>query len=213
MNKFDFSFNQRLLKISLELLLATLIGFVFPFWVAKIERSDLSNRILFPVAIAQTTLRPEKVAARVYQEMPDLAQENQYIRQETGEIDEDNTLVSRLVRYHQYVKARPTIFRLDWKLTLADYLGANETIPESRYPGYSTLTVNPMKRDKQVINTLTLDQRQQLVDLIVSIYNPQSEANSNSEPTEEKNAPIPSNNPSQPSFELPLPGGAELLLP
>ena len=212
MNKFDFSFNKGLLKISLELFLATLIGFAFPFWVAKIERAGLSNSILFPVATAQT-LPPKKVAAKVYQEMPDLPQENQYIRQETGEVDEDNTLVSRLVRYHQYLKARPTFFRLDWKLTLADYLGANEAILESRYPGYSTLTINPMKQDKQAINTLTREQRQQLVDLIVSIYNPQAEANSNSDSTAEKNAPPPSSTPSQPSFELPKPGGAELLLP
>ncbi len=212
MNRFKFSFHKQLLKISLELFLATLIGFVMPFWIAKIERADLFESTMFPVATAQT-LPPKKVAAKVYQAMPDLPQENKYIRQETGEIDPENTLVSRLVRYHQYLKARPTIFRLDWKLTLADYLGANEAILESRYPGNSTLTINPMKQDKKVINALTLEQRQQLVDLIVNIYNPQAEANSNSDSTTEKNTPPSFSAPSQPLFELPKPGGAELLLP
>ena len=208
MSKFDFSFNQRLLKISLELFVCFLIGFLFPFWVAKIERAGLSSSLSLPVATAQT-LRPEGVASMVYQQMPDLPPENQYIRQETGEVDEDNTLISRLVRYHQYVKARPTIFRLDWKLTLADYLGANETISESRYPGYSTLMTNPMKRDIKAINNLTFQQRQQLVDLIVSIYRPQPAANSDSDSPEENNTSTPS----QPSFQLPKPGAAELLLP
>jgi hypothetical protein len=208
MSKFNFSFHNRLLKSSLELFLAALIGFILPFWVAKIEPTDFLSSLFLPGATAQT-LSPEGVAAKVYQEMPELPQENQYIRQETGEVDEDNTLISRIVRYHQYVKARPTIFRLDWKLTLADYLGANEIIPESRYPGYSTLTTNPMKRDVEAVNSLTLNQRQQLVDVLVRIYNPQRATNSSSGSTEENNTSTPS----QPSFELPKPGGAELLLP
>ena len=67
-------------------------------------------------------------AQQIYAQLPDLPLENQYIDQETGDRDEANTLVRRLIVYHLLVKGRPPFYRLDWKLTLADYLGANELI-------------------------------------------------------------------------------------
>jgi hypothetical protein len=211
MNKFEFSFKNRLLKNTLEILLVALIGFLFPFWVAKIEKGSFSSQFLLSPVHAQS-ISPEKVAVEVYEQMPELPKENHYTRQETNEIDEDNTLISRMVRYHQYVKGRPTIFRLDWKLTLADYLGANEIIKEPLYPGYSSLTNNPMDKDIEVVNSLTFNQRQQLVDLLVSIYNPKKETNSHSDSSPETN-PSPSQTPTNSDFLLPTPGGADLLLP
>lgn len=211
MNKFEFSFQNRLLKNSLELLLVALIGFLFPFWVTKIEPRNFS-RNFFVAPVNAQTLNPEKVAVEVYKQMPDLPKENQYTREETQEIDPDNTLISRMVRYHQYVKNRPTAFRLDWKLTLADYLKANEIIEDSRYPGYSTLTINPLPKDREVIDSLTFNQRQQLVDILVNIYNPQKTNNSNSNLPETNNT-SPSEKPTNSDFQLPIPGGADLLSP
>ena len=97
MNKFEFSFQNRLLKNSLELLLVALIGFLFPFWVTKIELRNFS-RNFFVAPVNAQTLNPEKVAVEVYKQMPDLPKENQYTREETQEIDPDNTLISRMVR-------------------------------------------------------------------------------------------------------------------
>ena len=48
--------------------------------------------------------RPETVAQQIYQAMPDLPKENNYIRRETGVIDPNNTLISRFLRYHQDTK-------------------------------------------------------------------------------------------------------------
>jgi hypothetical protein len=160
-----------------------------------------------PVAFAQT-ITPEKVAEEVYQQIPDFPLENNYTSRETNQTNLENTLVSRLVRYHQYTKSRPTTFRLDWKLTLADYLGKNETINEERYPGFNTLTQNPFSSDRKIIENLTMQQRNNLVNVLVSIYNPNAE----NKPTE-KPAQNPQNNNSSPSFTLPKPGGADLLLP
>ncbi len=50
--------------------------------------------------------RPETVAQQIYQAMPDLPKENNYIRRETGAIDPNNTLISRFLRYHQDTKKR-----------------------------------------------------------------------------------------------------------
>jgi hypothetical protein len=211
MNKFEFSLKNRFLKNTLELLLVALIGFLFPFWLTKIEQGSFSGKFWLSPVHAQT-LSPEKVAREVYEQMPTLAQENEYTRAETNEIDRDNTLISRIVRYHQYVKARPTAFRLDWKLTLADYLGVNEIIQESRYPGYSTLTKNPLEKDREAINSLTFEQRQQLVDLLVSIYKPKKETSSNLNSSPETN-PSSLEKPHNSDFQLPTPGGADLLLP
>ena len=68
-----------------------------------------TSKISFGTFIANAqNLRPEEVAARIYQNITSLPQENQYISQETGEVDLDNTLMSRFIRYHEYVKNRPT---------------------------------------------------------------------------------------------------------
>ena len=161
-----------------------------------------------PSATAQT-LRPESVATAVYKQIPGLPLANNYVNQE-GKTLSDNTLVSRLVRYHQYVKNRPTLFRLDWKLTLADYLGANEPVDQARYPGHTTLQTNPMAKDIEIIKSLNLRQRDALVDALVSLYDPQGNY---SEPTVLEDTPTPAQPDSRPPITLPQPGDAELLLP
>jgi hypothetical protein len=177
------------------------------------------SSLLNSASVFAQSLLPEKVSQIVYEQMPELPRENDYSEKETGKQATENTLIARIVRYHQYIKARPTRFRLDWKLTLADYFGKNEMIIEERYPGYTTLSQNPLPRDREAITNLTLQQRQQLVDLLVNIYlspnpgqtnfNPNSNQEKKDKPADESNQP-PSNSP---RFQLPKPGGAELLLP
>jgi hypothetical protein len=145
----------------------------------------------------QTRYRTNDMWQLVYQAMPDLPLENQYINIETGAIDDDYTLMRRLIRYHVYVKNRPPLFRLDWKLTLADYLtvrdpntgqtvSANERINPTTYPGNNVLTVasaNPsageisqpmsaLDGDRAAIARLTPEQRDRLVDILTMIFNP-----------------------------------------
>lgn len=122
------------------------------------------------LVIAQNT-RPRDVWQQVYQQLPDLPLENKYVNKETGKVDPENTLVSRLVRYHVYVKGRPPNYRLDWKLTLADYLGENELMGETVYPGYDTLRSNPIEGDRAVINRLNRKQRDALVQTLVNVFN------------------------------------------
>jgi hypothetical protein len=148
--------------------------------------------------------RPETVAQQIYQAMPDLPKENNYIRRETGAIDPNNTLISRFLRYHQDTKKRFTLIRFDWQLTLGDYLGVNEKIIEENYPGQATLTVNPMAADIKAMNSLNRRQRQQLVTLLVEIYNPAILPQETPNPS-----PSPSPSPSRPS--LSKPGDADLL--
>ena len=108
---------------------------------------------------------------QVYKQLPSLPKENQYINKETGKVAPENTLVSRLIRYHVYVKGRPVNYRLDWKLTLADYLGVNEVMEESRYPGHDTLRSNPIDGDRTAINRLNRAERDALVQTLVKIFN------------------------------------------
>jgi hypothetical protein len=148
--------------------------------------------------------RPETVAQQIYQVMPDLPKENNYIRRDTGKIDPNNTLISRFLRYHQDTKKRFTLIRFDWQLTLGDYLGVNEKISEENYPGQATLTVNPMAADIKAMNSLNRRQRQQLVTLLVEIYNPAILPQETPNPS-----PSPSPSPRRPS--LSKPGDADLL--
>jgi hypothetical protein len=171
---------------------------------------SIVNKFISPSALAQT-IPPESVAAKVYQKIPDLPKEDRFINKELQQADRDNTLVSRLVRYHLYVKNRPLNFRLDWKLTIADYFNLNEDIKAINYPGSSTLTTNPLESDRQIITKLNRQQRDLLIDTLVSIYNPQTATSSPtpSQPTQNPATQKPTQ--TNPVLPLPKPGDAQLL--
>ncbi|WP_016950552.1 hypothetical protein [Anabaena sp. PCC 7108] len=122
-------------------------------------------------AVAQR-ISPSDVWQLVYQQLPDLPKENQYISKDTKKVAENNTLASRMIRYHIYIKGRSPLYRLDWKLTLADYLNANETMYQISYPGNDTLQQNPIESDRTAIAKLTRKQRNNLVQVLVNIFNP-----------------------------------------
>ncbi len=155
-------------------------------------------------AIAQR-ISPTDVWQKVYQQLPDFPKENQYISKETGKIAENNTLVSRLIRYHIYLKERAPNYRLDWKLTLADYLGANEAIYDATYPGNDILRENPLDGDRAAIKHLNRRQRDTLVQVLTNIFNPNSQNTLTPKPNT-RNNPGTSTTPQPPPT-----GGAQLL--
>jgi hypothetical protein len=110
-------------------------------------------------------VNPTLLSAQIYEQLPNLPLENQYISSDTNSPAADNTLVSRIIRYHIYIQERPTNFRLDWKLTLADYLGAFERITADQYPDYG-LRENPMEGDIAAVQSLSAEQRNQLVNAL-----------------------------------------------
>ena len=142
----------------------------------------------------------------VYQQIPGLPLENKYVNKETGQVDADNTLVDRLIRYHVYVKGRSQNYRLDWKLTLADYLGANEVMHETAYPGANFLSQNPLNGDRAAIARLNRKQRDALVQSLVNLFNPNSSAADTQIPQTST-----TNSESRPSLPQPKPGDAQLL--
>ncbi|BAZ28017.1 hypothetical protein NIES4074_04480 [Cylindrospermum sp. NIES-4074] len=181
---------------------STLITLVVGIIILGSGTSKLISADLFSIqpAIAQR-ISPSDVWQEVYQQLPDFPRENKYISNETGKVAENNTLVSRLIRYHIYVKGRPPVYRLDWKLTLADYLGANEIMYDPAYPGNDVLRENPLDGDRAAISRLTRPQRDKLVQVLVNIFNPNSQTQRT--PTTTPNTPtIP---------QPPRRGGAELL--
>ncbi|MGD1807719.1 hypothetical protein ACP6PL_20100 [Dapis sp. BLCC M126] len=163
----------------------------------------------YPIKIVQRRVRPTEVWPFVYEKIPDLPLENDYISKETGEVNTEETLVSRLIRYHFYVKGRAPNYRFDWKLTLADYLGANDYLQSSVYPGNDSLTENPMNGDRQAIQNLTRSQRDALVNRLVDIFG--GDPNPPSIPEVEQR-----DNSGQSAPRAPVilqPGGADLLKP
>lgn len=176
----------------------------------------------FGVAPATAQLPAVNIAdtSRVlYERLPFIPLENQYVDQEGNEVPE-STLLTRLMLYHGAVQQRQPYFRLDWKLTMADYLGANETMHADTYPNSRTLRDNPMDGDVEVIRQLTREQREELVDTIVVLLNPLA-----SRPSPDPNQapvviPSPVTTPSRPATgnvapvpREPQPGDAQLLLP
>lgn len=155
-------------------------------------------------------VRVSEVWKKVYEQLPNLPQENQYISQETGKVAEDNTLMGRLIRYHIYVKARPTQYRLDWKLTLADYLGVNEPMLVLNYPGREALKENPLEQDQKAIQQLNRAERDALVNTLVRLFNPNAANIDNPTIPKPNSSSTP---PKTPPGLTPLPqsGDAELL--
>ncbi len=135
-----------------------------------------TNLLQISPAIAQR-ISPSDIWQKVYEQIPDFPKENQYLSKETGKIAENNTLATRLIKYHIYTKGRAPNYRLDWKLTLADYLDANEPIDANSYPGNDSLRKNPLDGDLIAIKNLTRLQRNNLVQVLVNIFNPKNQSN------------------------------------
>lgn len=138
-------------------------------------------------AVAQFSSRSIDVQ-QVYARLPDLPLENQYVNRE-GEAS-DSTLVDRLVQYHLYTSGRSINSRLDWKLTIADYLGANEWMQPGLYPGADSLQQNPIEGDRAAIEQLNRAQRDALVDALVSLF---------SAPAAESSEAVPRQVPAEPN--------------
>jgi len=119
-------------------------------------------------------IRSDDLWRVVYERIPDLPKENQYVSLETGKVNPDNTLVGRLIRYHIYTKGRPPIFRLDWKLTLADYLEVNGTMDTADYPGVNQVRGNPAPGDIAAIKKLNRVQRDALLQALVDVFTAQT---------------------------------------
>ncbi|WP_267383425.1 hypothetical protein [Cyanobacterium sp. uoEpiScrs1] len=193
---------------NIRLLIITLLSTGLVMGIGQLELTCNGNFRVQP--INAQTLRPEEVATIVYEKLSYLPKENQYIRQDTGEVDPFQTLISRLIRYHRDLKRRAPSVSLDWKITLADYLGVNESIKKDRYPGNSTLKKNPMETDVEAIQDLNRHQRQELVDLLVSIYTPEQRK---TKPPTVQNELIPESSTVAPATgpRLSNPGDADLL--
>lgn len=135
---------------------------------------------------------PDNLAPQVYEKLPDFPLENQYRRRDKKEIATNSTLIKRLIQYHVNQKGRSPLFRLDWKITIAEYLGLNGYMQPSGYPGNRFLKSNPMEADQAAIQKLNRAERNQLIQALVDVFT----ATTATEPS----ATIPSTTPtSQPA--------------
>ena len=211
------------LKQGLSFLFVTLSVAIFTLLSWVLESGELSLSALEPSLlqssesasvqrVAQQSA-PDQVRVQdawkfVYEKLPDFPIENNYISKETGKVDPTNTLVGRLIRYHVFVKGRPPNYRFDWKLSLADYLGATpDYLVESVYPGNDVLRSNPMERDRAAIQSLNRVQRDALVQALVDVFTESSgrgRTPTAGETQQRENTP---------TIPQPQPGDAKLLIP
>ncbi|MGJ5672822.1 MAG: hypothetical protein ACR9NN_04275 [Nostochopsis sp.] len=140
------------------------------FWLSLEKNQSIHTNLLSTSPAYAQQVSSTDLWQQVYKQLPNLPKENQYISKETGKVAANNTLVSRLIQYHVYLKGRPPNYRLDWKLTLADYLDNNELMYDSSYPGHDTLRKNPFEGDRAAIRSLTRQQRNALVQALVNAY-------------------------------------------
>ncbi|MEP6490799.1 hypothetical protein NDI43_25240 [Microcoleus vaginatus GB2-A3] len=211
------------LKQGLSFLFVTLTVAIFTLLSWVLESGELSMSALEPSLLrssesasvqrvaqqsAPSQVRVQDAWKLVYEKLPDLPIENNYISQETGKVDPTNTLVGRLIRYHVFVKGRPPNYRFDWKLSLADYLGATpDYLVESVYPGKDVLRSNPMEQDRAAIQRLNRAQRDALVQALVDVFT----ENSGGGRTQAGEKPQGRSN--SPEIPQPQPGDAKLLAP
>jgi hypothetical protein len=181
----------------------------FPFSILVLA---VLAMLLLAQPIGAQDVRVSDAWQQVYQKLPDFPRENQYISRESGKVAENNTLMGRLIRYHIYSKSRPVNFRLDWKLTLADYLGANERMSAATYPSADTLRTNPLQGDVAVIRSLDRTQRDVLVQTLVDVFTPKNNVSTPLVTPSPQPSTPPAITPVAPQRE-PRPGDAQLLLP
>jgi hypothetical protein len=164
--------------------------------------------IILTVPTPAQSVRVRDIGPLVYQQLPELPPANQYIDRETQQVDASNTFVGRLIGYHLYTKNRPIALRLDWKHTIADYLGANEVIDPERYPTQKRLQTNPLEGDRAIVQKLTRAQRDRLIQVLVTTLGTPAPT-----PPIAPTAPPTPTNPVRPlpPRTAPQPGGADLL--
>jgi hypothetical protein len=149
----------------------------FGWWASLLATAMVSLPVLMllvgltpKLALSQVSTSPKIVASEIYQVLPNLPLENQYIRKETNKVAADSTLIERFIQYHTNVKGRSPGFRMDWKMSLADYLGVNDYLTEITYPGHAFLKTSPMKGDRAAIQALSRQQREALIQSLVDHY-------------------------------------------
>ncbi len=209
-------------KLGLSFLLVTLSVAIFTLLSGVLESGKLSVSAVEPSLLASSAsvplvtgrsapqqLRVQDAWKFVYEKLPDFPIENNYVSKETGKVDPNNTLVGRLIRYHVFVKGRPPNYRFDWKLSLADYLGATpDYLVEGVYPGKDVLRSNPMERDRTAIQSLNRKQRDALVQALVDVFTENS-GSSRAPAAGQK----PEGRETSPETPQPQPGDAKLLTP
>ncbi len=169
------SFTHHINRWLSATLIATMMAVSTIVVAAELPRSSQEQEIhaSHPTSIQLSQrIRRQDLWQEVQKQLPDLPLENQYVSSVTGEVSESNTLVRRMIEYHNFRKGRSPRSRFDWKLTLADYLGIHEVMVEDTYPGVSKLKANPIEGDRAVIQSMDRQQRQQLINTIVSLYDP-----------------------------------------
>lgn len=163
------------------------------------------------VAEAQRPPRPEEIGQLVYEQLPSLERANTYRGVRSGELRPADTLVSRLIRFHQQNRNRRLASRLDWKITMADLLGVNGVLGPEDYPGFQTLAPNPLQSDLQAIAKLTRTERDRLIDAILAVVPRPQTTNAPAEEVLETPA-VQSPSPAMPQLpSLPGQGAADLL--
>lgn len=183
--------------------------------------------LIFSKPVFAQRINPKIAADEVYRQLPDLPQETQHIRKKGNKPATNSSLASRLIEYHTLVKGRSPLYRFDWKITLADYLGIHENIREETYPGHAYLKASALDSDRKLIQQLTRQQRLALTQTLSDIYASQARQQEAATPSEtSKPPPSPANNvpepkPSEPAkpaeparpklTPLPGSGGADLL--
>jgi len=136
-------------------------------WVATAIATILLSIAPSTLPANASIVRTAEIAQKIYTELPKIPLENQYFNQKLKKIDPNNTLINRILHYHAFTKGRPADMRLDWKLTLADYLGANDIMDPATYPSHDVLSKNPLDNDRAAVNTLTRSMRDQLIDRLI----------------------------------------------
>ncbi len=183
-------------------------------WRGIAQTTSPSNPSSNPQRILTQSMQIRAAVRLIYEQMPEIPLENQYLNTRTGQLDPEDSLISRLLRYHVVTKNRPPSLRFDWKMTIADYLEANEPMIEDRYPGTDILQPNPMRLDRAAIARLTPAQRNQLVNLLVAAYTPVAIEPAQiilPSPTPSTPAPTPQPSPTLDRTPLPQPGDAQFL--
>jgi hypothetical protein len=169
---------------------------------------------LLPTPTLAQFSSPKEVAQFVYGRLSNLPLENQYVRLENNKQAADSTLVSRFVQYHTSIKGRSPLYRLDWKMTLADYLGVNDYLQPETYPGHAFLKGSAMEKDAAIIQKLNRNQRNALIQAIVDGFTGNATASTTTSEPETDPSPQPkaANEPYRPTLQpLASPEGSSVL--
>ncbi len=128
-------------------------------------------------ALACLLTLTDSASAQRIRDIPEKAEQIAELVPNLPAQEEREKWLQRILLYHVRTKGRLANSRFDWRLTFADFLGANNPMYADQYPPGDT-EENPLNSDRELFQAMSRQERNEFLAAILEVYGNNSVTNS-----------------------------------